>query len=519
MQPRLRLGALDAQAEPAVHGFPGGAREPDGVSVKGLQCIAFAIAILLLLCGCRQPPSTPPDAPEEVIFWHFWGGRDRAVVDSIVDAFHASQNRYRVRAIAMPGNNLQAKLFLSVAGGDPPDLVNQDDPVLADWARRGLVEPLGSFASDDEIANVSASLLPPARRLSEVDGQLWAVCNGLDIRALYCNIDALAAANLHPPQTISDLDAIAEHFAPPGMNAMPSTVGYLPDSRRLWAWGPVFGGDFYEYENQQVTMDSPALEAAVFWMKSYRDRYGAENLASFRQGDQSLPGKTFPLLPVDVRQKVGRYVTIMDGQWRVRDIAAFNETRRQRQLPPIRFDVVPLPPPGNAFSKFKSQISDPQNVQRGRKNAGWVNGNFFIVPRGAKCSRGAWEFAKFWIGLGEAADSNRAANQAAAWYADGGWIPPTASIVNSPRYRDYLESNPLMTRFVDLAKSPNQFPVPAVQGAAFFKREVERLGYDAMLSTLDDESLRQRIKRSQTEIQSQLDSQSRPPHQATGVRP
>ena len=42
---------------------------------------------------------------EEVVFWHFWGGEDRRVVDEVVDRFNASQSRYHVRAIAMPGNS------------------------------------------------------------------------------------------------------------------------------------------------------------------------------------------------------------------------------------------------------------------------------------------------------------------------------------------------------------------------------------------------------------------------------
>ena len=94
-----------------------------------------------------------------MVFWHFWGGEDRAVVDDIVAQFNDSQQRYRVRAVAMPGNNLQAKLFLAVAGGDPPDIVNQDDPVLADWAKRGVIQPLKNAADSADVDSVTQSLL------------------------------------------------------------------------------------------------------------------------------------------------------------------------------------------------------------------------------------------------------------------------------------------------------------------------------------------------------------------------
>ena len=138
------------------------------------------------MSGCGRPESTPAGV-EEVVFWHFWGGKDSAVVDSIVDQFNSSQEQYRVRAIAMPGNNLQAKLFLAVAGGDPPDLVNQDDPVLADWARRGVISPIAEFADPHEVKSLRANLFPAAERLSVVDDQLFGLCNGLDVRALFYN--------------------------------------------------------------------------------------------------------------------------------------------------------------------------------------------------------------------------------------------------------------------------------------------------------------------------------------------
>ena len=74
--------------------------------------------------------------------------------------------------------------------------------------------------------------------------------------------------------------------------------------------GPAFGGGFFVDDSSQVTINTPENQAALAWMMSYRDKYGGDNLAAFRTGDQSLPGKTFPLL-------TGRYLMVMDGQWRV----------------------------------------------------------------------------------------------------------------------------------------------------------------------------------------------------------
>ncbi len=402
-----------------------------------------------------------PASRSEVVFWHFWGGEDRDVVDDVVDRFNQSQTDYFVRAIAMPGNNLQAKLFLSVAGGAPPDIVNQDDPVLADWGERGVIHAIDEIAPLEEVQAVRGWMLDSAQRLSVYNNRMYGICNGLDIRALYYNRTALDRIGAGPPATLGQLDAIANAIAPFDQVVNPHQFGYLPDSRRLWAWGYVFGGNFYEPESGIVTVGSPEIINALRWMKSYAVRYGSDNISAFRKGDQSLPGKTFPLLPVADEDVIGRYVLIMDGQWRVRNINAFQERRRQQGLAVPEFGVCPLPTPsaGPGISP--------------RQKAGWVNGNFFVVPRGARNTAGAWAFAKFWIGYEDP-------EQAAKTCAAGGWIPVSQSVTHSKGFQDYLQSNPLFETFVDLAASPNQFPTPQVVGAAMFRRTVEGAAYEAM---------------------------------------
>lgn len=417
----------------------------------------------------------------EVVFWHFWGGPDRDVVESVVSRFNESQQTYFVRAVAMPGNNLQAKLFLSVAGGDPPDLVNQDDPILADWASRNVIQPLDQITSPRDVQSVRDSLLPAAERLSIYDDRMFAVCNGLDIRALYYNQTALTERGLTPPKTIAELDAIAASFSPNPESihdlAGAKTFGYLPDSRRLWAWGIVFGGDFFQ--QQFVSLTAPEIVAALTWMVSYAKRFGPNRIATFRTGDQSLPGKMFPLLPVLDDQTTGRYVLLMDGQWRVRDIEMFQQQRRQRELPVPEFGVCPLPtPPG------------------GLSNAGWVNGNFFVVPAGAKNGTGAWEFIKFWIGE---IDSG----QAAKTCAEGGWIPVRQTVIDDPVFQQFLDRQPLFRPFVELATSENQYPFPIVRGAAMFRRTVEDAAYQAMQHP--EQSPLEILTAAEIRIQNQLD--------------
>ncbi len=438
----------------------------------------LSLAILAVLGGRFGTPTNVPDGRQEVIFWHFWGGPDRDVVEDVVHRFNDSQQVYFVRAIAMPGNNLQAKLFLSITGGEPPDLVNQDDPILADWAGRGILQSFETIGSENEIDALKNWMLPAALRLSQVNGELFGVCNGLDIRALFYNRTQLEQFELEPPENLDDLNRICEVISPPGLESR-EFYAFLPDSRRLWAWGFVFGADFFS--DGTVRLATPELSSALRWMASFSSRYGPANVAAFQSGDPSLPGNSFPLLPNRDDELSGRYVLAMGGQWNTRDIAHFLYRRRQLGIESPHFGVCPLPAP-----------------MGGRQQAGWVNGNFFIVPKGARNANGAWEFVKFWIGL-------ESPGEAARTCAAGGWIPVSRSVIEHPDFQQFLKQDLLFAQFVEMAQSSNQFPIPLVPGAPFFKRTVEQAGYRAMVQPQTPAS--QILEEAQSLVQQHLDRQ------------
>ncbi len=430
--------------------------KPTQIGIALLAVVATSILILAAIAP-RDANQFVPHDRQEVLFWHFWGGEDRAVVEEVVRRFNESQEKHFVRAVAMPGNNLDVKLFLAVTGGDPPDVVNQDDPIIADWAERGALAAIDELASADEVRELREWLFPAARALGEYDGRLYGLCNALDVRALYYNQTLLDEKSLKPPQTPDDLSEIARRLSAVDERGRRVRFGFLPDARRLWAWGIVFGGEFILGADRGVAIESDEMVAALDWMQSFSREFGAEQIAAFRTGDQSLPGKPFPLLAIGDESPHGRYAVIMDGQWRVRDIAESKRERQSRGLPVADYGVCPLPhPPG------------------GRPNAGWVNGNFFVVPRGAKNPQGAWEFMKFWSGF-----KGHEAHAATTCRA-GGWIPVSQQVVDRPEFQNYLDEQPLFRTFVELAASENQRPIPVVPGAPLLNREIINVGGQAM---------------------------------------
>jgi multiple sugar transport system substrate-binding protein len=408
-----------------------------------LTTIALGIIVWAFAMSLRSDESSVPMGRERVVFWHFWGGADRVTVRDVVRRFNESQERYWVEEVPVPGQNLDMKFFIALAGGDFPDVLNQDDQIIAQWAHRGVLTPLRELtADDDEYAELVDWLNPAARQIGSFRGELFALCNAIDIRALFYRNDALG--NDDAPRTISQLDSIAKRS-----NSNDSRILFLPDDRRLWAWGILFGGDFYDEQSGRVTANHPRIVKALTWMVSYTRHHGLKKTRAFRSTNREA-GAGSPLL-------ANRYGLMMDGQWRVAELDEARETALKQGDKPIEYGVVPLPA-----------------VDQGRRNAGWANGNFFVVPRGCKNPDGAWEFMKFWSGFG----GNEA--EAADTAASGGWIPPSHRVVEQAAFQDYLEKHPNFRLFVRLADSPNQVPTPAVPVQAYFYERVNLAAEEAL---------------------------------------
>lgn len=426
--------------------------------------VAWATPYVLTSDGSGVPPGREP-----VVFWHFWGGAERGAVQDVVRRFNESQDRYWVEEVPVPGQNLDMKFFMALAGGDFPDVLNQDEQIVAQWSDRGILRPIRELTTnEDEYRALIDWLSPPAKSIGTYRSELYALCNAIDIRALLYRTDALDGAP--PPNTIAELDAIAKRDL-----GDPSRILFLPDDRRLWAWGVVFGGEFFDPATGQVTPNHPRIVEALEWMVSYTEFHGLQKIRAFRSTNREAGAGS---MLID-----GRYGMMMDGQWRVAEMDEYNATERAAGKPTIDYGVIPLPAPNG-----------------GRERAGWVNGNFFVVPKGSKNPRGAWEFMKFWSGFG----GHEA--EAAVTATSGGWIPASRHVVAQPAFQRYLELHPNFRVFVELAESPNQFPTPPVPAQAYYFERVNHAAEEALSLA---KSPQQALDEAARDVQSRLEAANR----------
>jgi len=432
-------------------------------AVWGLAALVTVVLILVL----ALPGATQREYPDRipVRFWHMWTAEWKDVVERIVDRFNESQNRYEVIPLSVPGTAADSKFLLSVTGGDPPDVMTQWNQVIPKWAESGLLIPLNNFMSPEQWSEFRRTAYPAALKIGMYEGDLYGVTTGLDVYACYCRLADIREAGLdtaHFPETLEELVRWGRQltkFTPEGDLAR---IGFLPSWFAIYA--PVFGEGFYDWTQGTLTLNTPANLRALTFLVDERRRLGFDNVIRFESGlTVGVADAQFPFIS-------GAYSITVDGQWRVEQIARF--------APELEYATFPIPPP-----------------QGGRKHAGWVNGNFMIIPRGATQVEGAWEFIKFWSGIENP-------QRAAEFYTWGGWLPLCPEVAEAPVYREYVRRYPQFKTFLDVLPSDNLQPTPPVPYQLYLWDRITQADNAAQRGTLTPEAALQRLEK---EIAEEID--------------
>jgi len=432
---------------------------------RALWALAVVAAATLALSFAIQSPNRrkfPRRTP--VRFWHMWTAEWKVVVDRIADSFNASQDTYELIALSVPGQAANSKFLLAVAGGDPPDCMAQWNPVIPMWADSKLLVRLNTLMTPAEWADFQTNTYPIARKIGMYKGDLYGVTTGLNLWACYYRLDHLEAAGLDPNDFPKTLEELVDVWAPKlhrrDENGSLVRMGFMPKGWSLYV--PGFGGGFWNWAKpSDLTIDTPENLRALRYLVEQRERLGFDNVLRFEAGLQSGFGIDWPFIS-------GQYSILLDGQWRVEQLA--------RHAPEVRYGTAPVPPPAG-----------------GKANYGWSNGNFMIIPKGARCPAGAWAFIKFWSGLAEPA-------RAAEFYTWGGWLPLSDKIAAAPAYRQYVRKHPQFQTFLDILPSENVHPTPPVPFQDYLADRIKQADETAMRGTLTpEETIRRLVREIETE--------------------
>jgi len=334
-------------------------------------------AIGLLLATCLFSPAAGAEKTRLVI-WTVVNEEGMKGDFAAYRAFEAMHPGVQIHAVTVPtifGVMDPQKLMTSIAGGSPPDIINQDRFSIGDWASRDAFLPLNDLIERDAGAPFpvrEGDFYAATWAEASHAGRVYAIPKDVDNRALYYNEDILRQAGYVDdsgevvlPHTWAELADYAHALSLWDEGGQMTRLGYAPltGNSFLYMYGWLNGGRFMSADRTVCTLNDPPIVGALSWMKDVYDRLG---------GYQAVQvfGSTFqgealdPFLTGQIAMKV-------DGSWYLQSIL--------RYRPDLRFGVVPCPAP------------------EGMEPITWAGGFSYAIPRGCRHVDEAWEFIRWMV--------------------------------------------------------------------------------------------------------------------------
>lgn len=395
---------------------------------------------LLALCA-----ATAVWAKTTVTVWVPWAGPDGEAISAAAQSFNAAQTEIEVKPSLVAGAGLDGgaagRFMTAVAGGNPPDLILYwGNETIAGLAKNSAVAPLDGLMT--EVGLQPQSFNAAAFSAMGYKGKTYGIPQMINARMLYINADHAVAAGLDPkspPQTVEDLQAWADKMTQRESSGKIVRMGFIPwlGQGKADILTGYFGGSLWDGYAGKPTIKNSGTVAVAEYFQSVLDKYGVDHInrftASFGKALQSSGSDPF----------VGGVVSMqINGGWHANFIKKYN--------PKMNYIVAPVPTAG--AQKY---------------GASFVDGNTWMVPRGAKAAKEAMQFVAYF-----------SAPERSAKVAEG--------VFNITPLRDGLALQkttgaPAMALSVKMAGSKDNFGLPAVDPMLLIRRELEA-GFNKLIA-------------------------------------
>ncbi|MGC4803589.1 ABC transporter substrate-binding protein [Micromonospora sp. DT233] len=237
------------------------------------------------LAGCGGEEETPvDDGPVELsVFWY--GSAKRAeLTEKALRLYSARNPRVNFRVTWQGFDGYYDRLATQAVGGNVPDLIQVDDSVLTEYARRDVLLDLGGYAAEKRI---DLSGLPPGLvRYGEVDGRPMAVAAAQTTAAVVYNRALLRRLEVPPPASGLSWPAYVDWAARVTRAARGRVAGTMDpsgDHRALWLWLRSRGGELYQGRQLGFT-ENDLLDWFELWQGA-RTRRATPSAALIDQAD------------------------------------------------------------------------------------------------------------------------------------------------------------------------------------------------------------------------------------------
>ncbi len=319
----------------------------------------------------------------KVVFWTTHSGLGFEAMQKIGEDYNAMGGAHEVEIVQRPPSSSNetdsAALITAVRSGEGPDVYLLDRFIVGERAASGLLEditPLMEAAGDD--TDLSATFAGFAAEEAQYNGAIYAMPFDTDLRALFYNVKLLEEAGAdmaawdkaNGPMTWDAIAEVLHSLDVKDNNGALTQAGFVPYFSQGWhyTYGFAFGGEFFDYENCEVTPDNEKNLQGYQWARDYCEASGFQELYDFRQ-PSSRPGSS----PTDSPFIQGRLGAMISGNW---EFAGFKEYAPDTEF---SYTFTPVPAEG-----------DPSVT--------WAGGWSTVIPAGAKNPEGAYDFMKYMTG-------------------------------------------------------------------------------------------------------------------------
>lgn len=323
--------------------------------------------VLLLCSACRPAPDAKPRI--QLSYWEKWTGTEAAAMQATVDAFNASQDRILVNLVSMA--QVDRKLLIATAGGDPPDIAGVWLASLASFADRGALMPLDDFMRDEGSAPAAwlQRYTPAYANIGVYLKTCYALPTTTNSPALHWNKALFRAAGLdpeRPPRTLAELEEFSRRLT----RRDPATghitqMGFVAQEPGWWLWSqPLwFGGSLLDANGAISIAHDPASLAGFNWLRRQTEEYGLDAVQRFTSGFGPFASSQNAFF-------CGKVAMVFQGVW-------LNNFARQ-YAPSLEYGVAPWPQAAEGRPPFVLTESD-----------------LIVIPRGARHPKESWEFLRY----------------------------------------------------------------------------------------------------------------------------
>lgn len=326
--------------------------------------ILIPVFALAALNGCAQEERRTPDGRIIIDYWEKWEKFEKEAMRQIVDDYNASQDKVYVNFLSV--GQLDQKLLLATAGGNPPDVAGLWAWRLYSYAETGALQPLDDLMERDGI--MPDDYLPSIYNQLNYRGFTWALPTTPATLALHYNREMFSEAGLdpdRPPQTLAELKEYARKLTKYDEEGEIIQLGFSPNEPGWWndRWGYWFGGRLLNEDATQLTIDSPENVAAYEWVQSFPEEYGKEEMQLFQaSGGQFASSQNLFL--------AGKVAMVLQGPW----MSTFIE----EYAPGMEWSAAPFPP--------AQADMEPVTI---------CEADVLVIPKGVEHREEAWDFIKF----------------------------------------------------------------------------------------------------------------------------